>query len=100
MTDTKRYPAVPPPGTHENSLRRWTDKALIGAIGLVCSMIAFMWITLANQVQAGQTTNAAQDVKLERVNISVEAMRDEIRRVDTRQERMDGKLDEILKKVR
>lgn len=76
-----------------DTVRRWTDKALVGAIGLVLTMVAFMWVTLAGQVETTRATNVAQDVRIERIDTTLKS-------IDVRQERMDVKIDKILDKVK
>ena len=74
------------------TVRRWTDKALIGAIGLIVSLVGFMWVTLAQGVSQAQQVNGAQDVRLERMDTTMKIL-------DTRLDRMESKIDQIMDRL-
>jgi len=79
--------------TEERSLRRWMDKILLGAMGMVMALVGVVWGTMQYQVNRVDQTQRDFGERVKALEVKIED-------VDNRLDRMETKLDKILEKVR
>lgn len=106
----------------ETTVRRWGDKVLVSACGLVVVLVGVVWgVTwnvTAGDVQrveaAGHKAREGNKAEIEKVRViqgyqgeriraleeSRDAIDDRLDRIDRRQGEMNTKLDDILKEIR
>jgi len=81
--------------------RRWYDstKVIWALFTLVGSLLSLWLVALWADVTEARTINAAQNVKIERTQVVLESVSVRQDRMERTQEKMDDKLDELLRRT-
>jgi hypothetical protein len=72
-------------------VRRWIDKAFVAALGIIAALITLVWsgvrLQIA-QIEEGAQTQSERVIRCEQHQVDM----------DSRLERMEGKIDKILER--
>lgn len=82
-----------------DTMRRWTDKALVGATGLVVALTATVWAITSGTVSKVDETQRGHGERIKFIEAQQGETQRRLEKIDQKQDKLDEKMDRILDKV-